>query len=382
MTPGKPAREAAPRFPFRRLVRIPIRIHSSWILLAGLVSASFAALYARGDPPVGTAAAVGLGALAAAGLVVSVLAHELAHGFAALRAGLRVSGITLKVLGGRTEIASEPTRPGVEFSIAAAGPLTTAALGLVFFLIGRPGALPLPPALASVATHVAAMNGLLLVLNLIPALPLDGGRLLRAVLWAVWGRADAAARAAAATGRSFGLLFIGLGVLSLFAGPAGMPRVLVGAAFVLVGFDLRRAAGEVTRHLWLEELLDGITVGHLLDYRVHSVQQGARALDLAAMEADAPVTEIPVLDEARLVGAVRFEDLRDRSRPNWEELTASHFMRTDILERTFRPGDAAIRVVGPLLSGRPTVAVLEEDRLIGVVTFEALSRRLSLRTES
>lgn len=370
---------------WRALLSIPLRIHPSWLLLAGLLSASFAVIYTRGETPVGAAAAVGLGVLAALCLLASVIVHELAHAWAALRSGLAVSGINLKVFGGRTELAAEPERPGTEFRIAAAGPLATLAMGAVFLAAGWPGATPLPPEAARVALHAALMNGLLLAVNLIPAIPFDGGRLLRAALWATWGKPAAATRAAAATGRSFGLLLVALGILAFLAGGSGAggpAQFVLGAWFVLAGLHLRRAAHEVTRHVWLAETLRGVTVGHLLDYRVHSVQRGASAETVAAMESEAPVAEIPVLDEARLVGAVRVEDLADRSsRPDWDELTAGQLMRPDILERTLSPGDAAIQVVAPLLEGRPAIAVLDEGRLVGVVTHDALTKRLALRTE-
>ena len=367
-----------------RLLGIPLRIHASWLPLAALLSASFAVIYTRGDAPVGAPAAVGLGVLTAVCLLVSVIVHELAHAFAALRSGIRVAAINLKVFGGRTELASEPQRPGIEFRIAAAGPLATLAMGLLFLAAGWPGATPLPPAGAQVAIYAALMNALLLAVNLIPAIPFDGGRLLRAALWAIWGKQAAATRAAAATGRSFGLLLIAFGVLALLgveSGASGVARIVLGGWFVFVGVHLRRAAMDVTRYVWLAETLRGVTVGHLLDYRVHSVQQGARAPDLAAMEPDAPVGVIPVLDEARLVGAVRLEDIADRSRPGWDDLTARQLMKPDILEKTLSPGDAAIRVVAPLLDGLPAIAVLDEGRLVGVVTHDALLKRLALRAE-
>lgn len=391
MTANASAKVSGPGSPgeirtgWRALFSIPLRIHPSWLLLAGLLSASFAVIYTRGEAPVGAAAAVGLGVLTALCLLASVIVHELAHAWAALRSGIAVSGINLKVFGGRTELAAEPERPGIEFRIAAAGPLATLALGVAFFAAGWSGSTPLPPEAAQVALHAAMMNGLLLAVNLIPAIPFDGGRLLRAALWGIWGKPGAATRASAATGRSFGLLLVALGILALLAGGSsagGIAQLVLGAWFIVVGLHLRRAAHEVTRYVWLAETLRGVTVGHLLDYRVHSVQRGASVLEVAAMEPEAPVAEIPVLDEARLVGAVRLEDLADRSsRPDWNELTAGQLMRPDILERTLRPGDAAILVVAPLLEGRPAVAVLDEGRLVGVVTHDALTKRLALRTE-
>ncbi len=376
MTPSDPSLKAAAPWSGR----YPIRVHSSWLLVAAVLSALFGVLYVRGDPAVGTVLAVGLGVLTSLLLLLSVLAHELAHAAVARRSGMKVSGITLRVFGGTTELAGDPLRPGVEFRIALAGPFVTLLLTLAFLALQQFARVSLPAA-AAVAGNLALMNGLLLAFNLIPAAPLDGGRILRAVLWAVWGRPAAATRAVAATGRSFGLLLIGFGVVAFFggSGAAVTGQLVCGAWFVVIGLHLRRVAREVTRQLWLAETLHGVTAAHLLDYRILSVQRGASGRDLATM--DIPHSEIPVLDEAELVGAVRMDELRRRPLAEWERLPAGKLMRTEIVEQTLHPEDAAIRVVPLLSAGRRSVAVLDAGELVGIITMETLRKRLSLHSE-
>ena len=371
-----------PRRGIRQLwLPFPIRIHYSWVLTVSVVSALFAVLYFRGLPGVSAAGAAALGVVTSVLLLVSVLVHELAHAAAAARSGLKVSGITLRVFGGATELEGHPRGAATELRIALAGPIMTLVLFALFLAAGQLLTAAPAPVLA-VTNNLALINGLLLAFNLIPAVPLDGGRILRAVLWAVWDRPLAATRAVAATGGAFGLLMVAVGILALFGGSGaagGAVRLVLGAWFVLIGLNLRRTAREVTRQVWLAQALEGVTAAHLLDYRIISVPKSASAMELLALET--PHSEIPVLDEADLVGAVRLEDLRRRSSDELERLTAGDLMRTDILAATLAPEDAAIRAVNLLTGGRRSLAVLDAGRFVGVVTMDTLRSRLSLRSD-
>lgn len=367
--------------PRRTRLPFPVKVHYSWLLTASVVSALFAVLYFRGGVGVGAPGAAALGVLTSVLLLASVLIHELAHAAAAARSGLRVSGITLRLFGGATELDGHPRGPGTELQIALAGPIATLILGLGFFAAGRLGS-GAPASFVAVANNLALINGLLLAFNLIPAVPLDGGRILRAALWAVWNRPLAATRAVAATGGAFGLLMVALGVLALFGGSGaagGAARVVFGAWFVLIGLHLRRASREVTRQVWLAKALDGVTAAHLLDYRILAVAKDVSGRELITLET--PHSEIPVLDETDLVGAVRIEDLQRRSPDELETLTAGDLMRTEILGTTLAPDDAAIRAVPLFSGGRRSLAVLDAGRFVGVVTMETLRSRLSLRSD-
>ena len=373
----------APRRGVRQLwLPFPIRIHYSWVLTISVVSALFAVLYFRGLPGVSAAGAAALGVVTSVLLLASVLVHELAHAAAAARSGLKVSGITLRVFGGATELEGHPRGAAAELRIALAGPLATLVLFSLFLALGQVFTAAPAPVLA-VANNLALINGLLLAFNLIPAVPLDGGRILRATLWAVWDRPLAATRAVAATGGAFGLLMVAFGILALFGGSGaagGAVRLVLGFWFVLIGLNLRRTSREVTRQVWLAQALEGVTAAHLLDYRILSVARDASATELLALET--PHSEIPVLDEADLVGAVRLEDLRRRSSDELERLTAGDLMRTEILATTLAPEDAAIRAVNLLVGGRRSLAVLDAGRFVGVVTMETLRSRLSLRSDA
>ena len=278
--------------------RFPIRIHSSWLLLTAVLSALFAVIYFRADTGVSTVAAATMGVLTSALLFASVLVHELAHAVAARRQGLEVKRITLKVFGGNTELVRDPSDPASELRIALAGPVATLVL-LVAFAVPGFAIDSVPAAARAVASNLALINALLLAFNLIPAIPLDGGRILRAVLWALWGKPAAATRAVTAAGRSFGFLFVAFGVLALFAGGATGEgaRLVFGAGFVLIGLHLRGAAAHVARHLWIADSLHGVTADNLLDYRILTAERNATGHDLAAM--GTRHADIPVVDDTR-----------------------------------------------------------------------------------
>ncbi len=369
------ASDSRREFQVGRVFGIPIRMHLSWLLFGGALAACLAVIHARSGAEVGWATAVGFGLVTAVCFAASVVAHELAHAVVAARNGREAPAIRLEFAGGRTEVGDGPESAGAEFRIALAGPLIT--LALLIALVGLMFADWLPPAGVRIAEHLALMNGLLLAFNLIPALPLDGGRLLRAMLWKIWDQPAAASRAAAASGRAFSLLLMALGALGLFAGGGGA-RILVGVWFLLMGIHLRRVSREVTRHLWLGEALAGLEAGHVLDYRVRAVQQNAPVREIEEQQPEFP--EIPVVDESRLLGSVRLEDVRSCPGSRRETATAADLMRPEILRRTLAPGDAALRAFALLSSGDArAVAIVDRDALVGVVTMEALNRRLALR---
>ncbi len=363
------------RFRLGRAFGVPIDVHASWLLLGVVLAACLGAIYFRSGLGLGGAAAFGLGVVTASLFAVSVMAHELAHAVAAVRQGREVAGVSLEFAGGRTVLGEGPADAGEEFRIAVAGPLATGALlAALLWLRSIAG---LPAAASLVAEHLALMNGLLLAFNLIPALPLDGGRLLRASLWKIWGRPAAASRAAAASGRAFALLLIGLGALGLLSGGAGGPQVVVGVWFVFLGVHLRRVSRQVIHQLWLGEALAGLEARHVLDYRIRAVQRGASLREVEDQEAEFP--EIPVVDESRLVGSLRLEDVRRCPEDRRERTTAADVMKPEILRRTLRPGDAAVRACALLSAGLRAIAIVERGELVGVVTMGAVTRRLRLR---
>jgi Zn-dependent protease len=219
-----------------RIAGIPVRIDASWLLVFGLLAWSLAAAYVPHVLPDVTPAWTWVhGVTAALMLFVSVVLHELAHALVARRHGVRVRGIRLHVFGGVSELESEPPTARAEFLIAAVGPLTSFALAALFYGLG-----PMVAGsawLAALTGYLAAVNLVIGVFNLVPGFPLDGGRLLRAMLWSWSGELGWATRWASRAGSLFALLLVVLGGIRIVTG-----ELVGGLWFILLGLFLQQAA--------------------------------------------------------------------------------------------------------------------------------------------
>jgi Zn-dependent protease len=186
---------------------IPLRIHVSWVVVLFLVASSLSLSLA---PTAGTFAPV-VGLLTATAFFSALVAHELGHALVARRAGVGVSSITLFVFGGVASLDSEPQRPRDELAIAIAGPLVSVFIAVVAFALSL---LALPPIVAEPLRWLARVNAGVAVFNLLPGFPLDGGRVLRGILWAVWRDPNRATATAAGVGRgiAYAMITVGVGV--------------------------------------------------------------------------------------------------------------------------------------------------------------------------
>src|SRR5246500_2170564 len=203
--------------PIGRILGIPIDLDYSWFLIAALTTWVLAVSYYPAEFKRGTSVEYWLmGAVTAVLFFFSIVVHELAHSWVALHYKVPVHRITLFIFGGVSQIAAEPPSAMAEFLIAIVGPLSSFALAAIFFFLERLLA-NFAPALA-VAKYLAFINGVLGLFNLIPGFPLDGGRVLRAVVWGVNKNFRRATLIAASTGRFFGFLFIFWGVWQALRG--------------------------------------------------------------------------------------------------------------------------------------------------------------------
>jgi Zn-dependent protease len=219
-----------------RVAGIPVRVDFGWLLVFALVSWSLAAGYFPRVLPELSNGAIWLHAVVAAALLfVSVFLHELFHALVALQHGMRVRSIRLHVFGGVSELEAEPPSPMAELRIAAVGPLVSLVIAAFCYGFGRLVA-GVPWAVA-LTGYLAAVNLILGLFNLVPGFPLDGGRLLRAMLWWWSGRHAWATRWASRTGVAFGVLLVALGLARALGG-----EMLGGLWFVLIGLFLQQAA--------------------------------------------------------------------------------------------------------------------------------------------
>jgi Zn-dependent protease/predicted transcriptional regulator len=229
------------------------------ILVVGLAAGRLPGAFPGRSPMAYVSAAAVVSVL----FFASLLAHELAHAVVARRNGVEVEGITLWLFGGVAQLRSEPRTPGVDFRIAAVGPLTSLALaagfGVVALALQSAGVAGLP---YGVSAYLSGINLLLAVFNSVPAAPLDGGRVLRSALWRWRGDRMAAAIAAARVGQLFGYCLVALGVLQVAAGWG-----VDGLWLVLIGLFVVNAATAEVRHARLGARLHGVLVHEVMTPR-------------------------------------------------------------------------------------------------------------------
>jgi Zn-dependent protease len=240
-----------------RVAGIELGAHWSWLLVVALIVWSLAdSVFPATNPGLSDGTYLPMAAAAALLFFASILLHELGHAIQAQREGIAIDGITLWVFGGVARLRDEPPSAGAELRVALAGPAVTLVLALVFLLAAI--ALPLPGAVDGVLFWLGQINLYLLVFNLIPALPLDGGRVLRAILWARRREIASATRTAGALGRGFAQLMIAAGlVLVMFVGDVG------GLWLAFTGWFLLAAAEAELAMVEAREALGDITVSQV-----------------------------------------------------------------------------------------------------------------------
>jgi Zn-dependent protease/predicted transcriptional regulator len=357
-----------------RIRGIPIQAHPSWLLILALLTWNLALGYfpqVLPDLPVGALWIKGL--IAALLLFASVLLHELAHSIAALHYGIPVSSITLHIFGGVSQMEREPDRPGAEFTIAVVGPMTSFAIALALAIAG----LALDPAPGARATmqYLVFVNTLLGIFNLIPGFPLDGGRVLRAILWRLKGDGAWATRVAARTGSAFAVLLIGLGILRALTG-----ELLGGLWFALIGLFLRHSAESSYQQQVVQRSLSPYAVRDVMARDVMTVPAGASAGDV--MEHHFwrhHVSSFPVIEGERVVGIVGLDQVKGLPPGARATTLVRDFMHPLSEALAVAPGDSLWQALEKLTrNGVGRVAVLDGERLVGYLSVKDVAHVLAV----
>ncbi len=286
---------------------IPLRVHFSWLIALALMTSSLSVELA---PSAGRAAPV-VALLTALVLFASLVAHELGHSLVARRRGVGVSAITLFVFGGVASLDAEPKRPRDELAIAVAGPVVSVLVGAGALLLARAG---LPPILSAPLAWLGRVNLGIAAFNLLPGFPLDGGRILRGVLWAVRGDAYRATMGATRVGRGIAYGLITLGVVRALVGSIGD-----GFWIGLLGWFLLTAARSATLDAELRAALGHVRIGDVMIPEAPILRSMVQKPELPAfdwrssmLDAFARLGDAPfalVTDGERVVGVVDREHL-------------------------------------------------------------------------
>ena len=360
------------------LAGFKIRVDPSWLLIAALVVWSLAATFFPAQLPGRTRYEyLALSVFSMLGLFASLILHELSHSLVARRFGLQVGGITLFIFGGVAELEQEPRDARSEFWIAIAGPAMSFALALAFYILavglGSRGTATLPTAAFS---YLGFINLLLALFNLVPAFPLDGGRVLRAALWHFGKDLLWATRIASGFGTVFGLLLIVSGILSLLTDSS------VGGLWqILIGFFIVSASRSSYQQLLIKTALRDRTVRSLMTASPVTAD-AADSIEHTVNETMLrhSVSFVPVLQEGRLLGYVDLARIRQVERGNWPTTRLGDILVACDENNTVSPDMPVDQLFGQLVkNNRRKMLVGEPGHLEGVISLSDLLALLAVR---
>lgn len=367
------------RFHLFNLSGFAVSIDASWFLLAILIVWSLATgvfpVYLRG---LSAGAYWAMGVAGAIGLFLSIVIHEFFHSVVARRYGLPMKGITLFIFGGVAEMTEEPPSAKVEFRMAIAGPIASLLIAAVCWVLAL-GLRRVAPAPATIVlAYLALLNLALAIFNLIPAFPLDGGRVLRSLLWARWNSLRRATRVASRFGSGFGVLLIIAGVVSVLFGD-----VIQGIWWFLIGLFVRSAASSSYQQVLIRRALEGEPVRRFMTTNPVSVSPSTSIHDLVEQYIYRfHFKFFPVTEDGRLVGCVSTRQVKSVPQSEWATHTVGSVMDQCAPNTVVHPDADAMQALSKMQqSGASRLIVAEDGALVGVIALKDMLDFLALKVE-
>jgi len=364
-----------------KLLGFEVGIDWSWIIIAVLIAWSLSTgLFPNYYQNLSTQMYWIMGIVGAVGLFLSIIMHEFCHSLMARRYGMPMKGITLFLFGGVAQMEDEPPSPRAEFMVAVVGPLSSLAIGLIFYgiyLSGKQGGLPEP--VNGVVGYLALINVLLAGFNVVPAFPLDGGRVLRSILWGVKKNLRWATRVSSWIGSGFGILLIVLGVLNILRG-----NFVGGMWWFLIGMFLNGAAKSTYQQLITRKALEGEPVRELMKTDLVTVPA---SLSLKELVEDYIYRHhhkmFPVMeDSGKLAGCITTKQLKDVPREQWDHKQVRDIVVQCSPENTIESKEDAMKALSRMKSnGASRLMVVEGNKLVGIIALKDMLEHLSLKAE-
>jgi Zn-dependent protease/CBS domain-containing protein len=368
-----------------RFLGIPVFVDFSWLLVFVLISFTISQDFALKHPEWSG------GKYWVAGIITSLLfftcvfLHEMGHSLVARGFGIPVMSITLFIFGGVAHIKREPSKPMHEFLIAIAGPLTSIALAGLFFLGLAVFATYVPAAgeglsmPASICFWLGSINLMLAIFNMVPGFPLDGGRVLRSIVWGVTGRFDRATRIAASIGA---LIAYGLIALGIFLA-IGMQLLLNGIWIAFIGGFLLMAARSSVAQLSARQILAGLRVGDVMERLPHRVSPGLSVQSLV----EGPILHqglntFLVEADGMLRGLITLNEVKSTPQDEWPSTPLQSIMvplRDLVVVEPNVPLERLRETMDE--RGLDQLPVVDNDQVVGMVSREGLARVLHNRAE-
>jgi Zn-dependent protease/predicted transcriptional regulator len=361
-----------------KIAGIDIYVDSSWFVIFVLFTWVLATSYFPQQYPDWKASQSWLiGLITSLLIFASVLIHELAHSLVAKAQGEEVSRITLFILGGVAQISGEPKQPLKEFTMALVGPLTSLGLAIVFFVVSF-FLRGVSEFLAASISYLALINFVLALFNLLPGFPMDGGRVLRSLIWKVTGNLRKATSIASKVGQGFAFLLIFLGILQILR-----VNLLGGFWLIFLGWFLHSAAIRGYQQVNFETMLSGVTAKDLMREDFERISGDILVQDLV----DGYILQkkervFLVSDNGSLQGIVCLEDVKATPREKWSEVTVSEIMTPREKLEAVSPYDDGKKILNSLTAKDiHQVPVVEGGRVTGIICRSDILRYIQLRSE-
>ncbi|MBV8844622.1 MAG: site-2 protease family protein [Bryobacterales bacterium] len=368
------------RFTLFKLLGFEVRLDASWLILAVLITWTLAVgVFPFYYPGLARGTYWWMGAAGSLLLFGSIVAHELCHSVVAKRYGIPMRGITLFVFGGVAEMDEEPPTAKSEFLMAIAGPIASVILGFLFYAIVHSIRGRAPVELVGVLAYLARINWILAAFNMIPAFPLDGGRVLRSILWNYTGDLRRATQTAAKISNGFAIALIVYAALQLLFG-----AVASAIWWFLIGMFLRSVAKASYEQVLVNSALHGEPVSRFMNTDLRTVPPGISIEELVKGHMYRYHHRMfPVLEDSeRLKGCVSAEQVKTVPREQWQTHTVAEIVKPCTPENTITPetdSADALRLMQRSHTNR--LMVVEDGRLVAIVSLKDLMDFLAMKLD-
>jgi Zn-dependent protease len=362
------------------LLGFEVRLDLSWFFIAAFIAWSLSVgLFPYYYKDLSPLTYWIMGIAGALGLFLGIVIHEFAHSLVARHYGMPMKGITLFIFGGVAEMGDEPPSPKVEFLMAIAGPVTSIILALIFLALAAwAKQADAPLALFGVLRYLGAINGILAVFNLLPAFPLDGGRVLRSILWGLKKDLRWATRVSSKIGYAFAIILIVLGFIQIVQG-----NFIGGIWWVLIGFFLQNAARMSYQQLLAKQVLQGEPVRRFMKTDPTVVSP---SLTIKQLVEDYFYTYhykmFPVVADGKLQGCISTQQVKSIPREDWASHTVGEFSNSCDRENSIPPDMDALHALEIMSrTNRSRLLITEGDRLVGILSLKDLLQFFALKVE-
>lgn len=363
-----------------KILGIQISLNYTWFIVFGLVAWSLAhGYFPLTIPGLGAFTYIFVGFISAVLLFLCVLIHELSHSYTSNRLGLDIKEITLFIFGGVAVLTKEPDDPVIELKVALAGPAASVILAAIFWVLMQlTNALSIYPIVSAMFEYLAMINIALVIFNMIPGFPLDGGRVLRAIWWKKTGNLQRATQIASRVGKGFAVLLIGFGFFRIF-----LNDFIGGLWMIFIGMFLQQTADSSYRQLLVKKTLEGIKVRDTMTRNVVTIAEDSTlATVVEKYFFGYHFVGFPVSSNGRIIGMLTLNNVRLVPKEEWDTTLVRDIISKISPDAILGPEDNAMDALSRMISldiGR--VLVLDGNKLIGIITRRDIMKLMEFKAD-